>query len=226
MLFLVNPKSKRRRLSGRRTKRRQGRRSKRRRAMPAALKAYWASKRGGKTMARRKRRRHGRVSSRRRRSTTIRINSPRRRRRGRRSFRSNPGFSGRGLVNQAIQGVKCGAVILAGDGLSTMTAGFIPILGNTGIIGGLKIGLVGTLLGTFASRYLGSYTREFVGGAWAKAIKTAVPVASIPLIGPSLAGYTPALIAPSRLSGYAPRGGGAGLSQSTSTADDGSGYVF
>lgn len=222
MFFLVNPK-KRRRASARRTsKRRRSGRSKRRRAMPAALKAYWASKRGGSTMARRRKRRRSSGRTRRRR-TVVTVN-PRRRRRGRRSYRRNPGrgFSTRGIVGHAVQGVKCGAAILAGEGASTLVAGFIPVFGNTGIIGGLKIGLVGTLIGSFGSRWLGSYTREFVGGAWAKAIRTAVPVGSIPLIGPALSGYTPALIAPSRLSGYAPRSSGQGMS----AADDGSGYAF
>ena len=220
MLFLVNPKKKRR-ASARRSSRRRVRRSKRRRAMPAALKAYWASKRGGRTVARKRKRR--RSSGRRVRRNTVAAVNPRRRH-GRRRYRRNPGIRGigRGLPGQAFDGIKCGVAILAGEGVSTMVAGFIPILGNAGIIGALKIGLVGTLVGGFGRRWLGSYTREFVGGAWAKAIKTAVPVGSIPLIGPSLAGYTPALIAPSSMSGYAPRSSGQGMS----AADDGSGYAF
>lgn len=128
---------------------------------------------------------------------------------------------GGGLIRTATEGLKCGAAIVAGEGVSTTVARLIPVLGNTGIIGGVKIGLVGTLIGGFGRRVLGSYAREFVGGAWAKAIKTAVPVGSIPLIGPGLSGYTP-LIAPSGMSGYAPRSSGAGMS----AADDGSGYSF
>ena len=220
MLFLVNPKKKRR-ASARRSSRRRVRRSKRRRAMPAALKAYWASKRGGRTVARKRKRRRSSGRRVRRNVLAAKVNP----RRGRRRYRRNPGLgrvSGGGIVRQGIEGVKCGAVILAGEGVSTMVAGFIPILGNTGIIGALKIGLVGTLVGGFGKRFLGSYTREFVGGAWAKAIKTAVPLASIPVIGPSLAGYTPQLIAPSSMSGYAPRSSGQGMS----AADDGSGYAF
>ncbi len=223
MFFLVNPKHKRkrtRRASARRSTRRRARRasSKRRRAMPAALKAYWASKRGGRTVARRRKHRRGR-----RRSAVARNPVVRHRRRHRRSFRRNPGLGrGRGIVGSAFQGVKCGIAILAGEGISTTAAGFIPILGNTGIIGGLKIGLVGTLLGAFGARFMAGYSREFIGGAWAKAIKTAVPVGAIPLIGPGLAGYTPRLAAPSTMSGYAPRTSGAGMS----AAEDGSGYAF
>lgn len=220
MFFLVNPKKKRR-AGVRRSKRRATKsRTRRKRAMPAALKAYWASKRGGSTMARRRKRRKSSGRARSRRRSVVRSNPVRRHRR-RRSFRRNPSI-GRGVIGQAIQGMKCGAFILAGEGASTMVAGFVPMLGNTGIIGGLKIGLIGTLLGSFGGRFLKGYTREFVGGAWAKAIRTAVPVASIPLIGSSLSGYTPSLIAPSRLSGYAPRSSGAGMSAS----DDGSGYSF
>ena len=222
MLFLVNPKKRRRRAGARASTRRRVRRSsKRRRAMPAALKAYWASKRGGRTVARKRKRR--RSSGRRVRRNTVAAVNPKRRH-GRRRYRRNPGVGriGGGLVRQAFDGVKCGAAILAGEGISTTVAGFIPILGNSGIIGALKIGIIGTVLGGFGRRFLGSYTREFVGGAWAKAIKTAIPVGSIPLIGPGLAGYTPALIAPSSMSGYAPRTSGQGMS----AAEDGSGYGF
>jgi hypothetical protein len=222
MFFLVNPKHKRRRRASatrrRSTKRRASGTRKRRRAMPAALKAYWASKRGGRTVARRRKSRRGR-----RRSTVARNPVGRPRRRHRRSFRRNPGFGrARGILGSAIQGMKCGVAIIAGEGLATTAAGFIPVLGNTGIVAGLKIGLVGTLLGAFGGKFLMGYQREFIGGAWAKAIKTAVPVGSIPLIGPGLAGYTPRLAAPSSMSGYAPRTSGAGMSAS----DDGSGYSF
>jgi hypothetical protein len=150
--------------------------------------------------------------------------NPRRRvRHHRRRYRRNPAVTfGRGnMLRTVTEGVKSGAAILAGEGISTTVARIIPILGNTGIVGALKIGVVGTVVGGFGRRFLGTYTREFVGAAWAKAIKTAVPVASIPLIGPGLSGYTP-LIAPSGMSGYAPRSSGAGMS----AADDGSGYSF
>jgi hypothetical protein len=99
----------------------------------------------------------------------------------------------------------------------------VPFLGNTGMVGGLKIGLTGTLLGVFGRRFLGSYAREFVGAAWAKAIKTAVPVSSIPLIGSGLSGYAPLLAGPTGMSGYArPAVSGSGAS----VAPDGSGYIF
>lgn len=171
-------------------------------------------------MARRRKRRRSSGRARARRRSVVRSNPVRRHKR-RRSFRRNPGI-GRGITGKAFQGVKCGVAILAGEGVATMVAGFVPVLGNTGIVGGLKIGLIGTLVGGFAGRFLRGYEREFIGGAWAKAIRTAVPVSSIPLIGPSLSGYTPTLIAPSRLSGYAPRSSGAGMS----AAEDGSGYAF
>lgn len=170
-------------------------------------------------MARRKSRR--RRSHARHRRRVVRANPVRHRRRHRRSYRANPGL-GRGLIGKGFQGIKCGIAILAGEGLSTTAAGYIPVLANVGIVGGLKIGLVGTLLGTFGSRFLRGYEREFIGAAWAKAIKVAVPqVHSIPLIGSGLAGYTP-LIAASRMSGYAPRAVSSGMSAS----DDGSGYSF
>lgn len=127
------------------------------------------------------------------------------------------------MMTVLTEGLKSGAAIIVGEGVSTTAARLIPMLGNTGIVGALKIGVVGTVIGGFSRRFLGTYTREFVGAAWAKAIKTALPVGSIPLIGPGLSGYAPLLAAPTGMSGYA-RPAVAG--SATSVAADGSGYIF
>lgn len=175
-------------------------------------------------MARRKRRRsHGRRHHRR---AVARVNAPRRHRR--RHYRRNQGFSrGRGIVRSITEGLKCGSFVVLGEAVSVTVPSMVR-LPTTGLLGAGVIGLTGTVLGMVAGRFIGgTNTQYFVAGAWAKAIKQAIApyAASIPLIGPGLAGYTPAIAAGGRraLSGYVPRGGS---SAGVSAADDGSGYVF
>src|SRR5579871_5675970 len=165
---LVNPKRSRRRRSIRKA---------RKRAMPAALKAYWAKKRagnasrhsaGGGHMARKRRKHHRRSSRRRRRTIRHRSNpvmlfAPRRRRSGRKHHRRlNRRRHRRG--NPSLQELTSGSMVsMVGGGAigffgSRMLPQNLPFLSsyNSGITGyllnaGSGLG-ISWLLGKFWNR--------------------------------------------------------------------------
>src|SRR2546421_1672924 len=185
MLFLVNAGGKMAKRKRHRRSRKPRARAPRKRRMPAALRAYWAAKRKGGTVARRRGRRH--------RSNPT-------RRHHRRRYRRNPGVSslGRGFVGAAMKGAKCGAFVTLGEALSVALPGIIK-LPTAGMLGLAVRGLVGTGLGVFGRSLFGSEHASYVvAGAWGGVWRQLVRQFNVPLLAPALAGYP----GPIQLRGY------------------------
>lgn len=200
MYFLINPAKKKR---GRKAAKR------RRRAMPARGKGGKFVKRKratgarrrvrrtqgqtqskGGSMARRRRRRsvvrHSAPRRRRRRSAVVYMSNPRRRRRrvvarrrhSVRRYRRNPG--GSGVVSTIKQGVKDGALILAGQAVqgrvSAMAARVVPIGGLAGaVVTDVGAAVAVTIL---ARKFAPGAARMISGGAFANAVKRVVTAVS------------------------------------------------
>lgn len=140
---------------------------------------------GGRSMAKKRRRR----------ATHARKHNPVRRRRHavasfRRRARRNPaGISARGLIGQAMQGVK--------DGVSGVVglAGVRTVRDKLGFAAGSAVGsgveLVAALgLGMVAQRFLGgSVARAVVQGGFMSPIMSVVKAANVPFISSQLGGY-------------------------------------
>lgn len=181
-IWLMNPRKKRK---VRRSKSRKRSASARRRRSPPkgfrTWRAYMASirpkgRKGGKSMARK------RKSVRRRGSVRRKV----------RRFRRNPpmGLGRLFSVNTIMSGVKHGGLVLAGKGATRAVVGFIPLpIPKTGVVGALLQGIVATALGGFAARFVGGAQNAqfFIAGGWAGAMEEIAK--GLPVIGPMLSAY-------------------------------------
>lgn len=188
-LFLVNPRRKKKRKS------RKGR-------MPAGLRRYWASKRrGAKVHKRRRKRRASSVAAPRRRRTkrygvaTVkrrRRKNPIHRRSHRRHRRSNP-FSVRGLTHSLMPAAVGAAGAVALDVAYAYATPYLPA--------SMQTGMVGSLVKLAAAFGLGIGARKFLGREKGNAIMLgALTVTGYGVIKPMIAQFAPSI---KGLSGYA-----------------------